>query len=80
MTAVGNGNRVSKTARCDEQVWNAARDAARSMLSIDPTYTFADLLESALSREIQRLQDEFNDGEPWPTGNGELRRGRRLSG
>jgi hypothetical protein len=50
------------------------------MLSIDPTYTFADLLESALSREIQRLQDEFNDGEPWPTGNGELRRGRRLSG
>lgn len=67
------------STRCDKKVWAEARAAARGMMGVDPTYSLADLVEAALRREVQRLREEYNDGEPWPSTNGPLRPGRRVA-
>jgi hypothetical protein len=40
--------------------------------------SFAALIEGALERELERLQDEFNAGEPFPENEGGFRIGRPL--
>lgn len=69
--------RIPVSTRCDPAVWDQARAAVQGMLAYDPHYSMAQLVEDALGREVTRLAQEFNDGEPW----GEvaaLRRGRRI--
>lgn len=48
------------------------------MLAIDPNYSLSGLLESALSREIQRLEAAHNDGQSWRPTTGNFRPGRRI--
>lgn len=64
------------SARCDPQVWDAARAAAQGMTEVDPGYTLSDLLERALTAEVRRLEIEHHGGAEWPAAHS-LRRGRR---
>ena len=40
--------------------------------------SFAALVEGALERELERLQNEFNDGQPFPENEGGFRIGRPM--
>jgi hypothetical protein len=40
--------------------------------------SFAQLIDGALERELQRLANDFNDGVPFPENNGAFRQGRPL--
>jgi hypothetical protein len=40
--------------------------------------SFAALVEGALERELERLQDEFNAGQPFPENEGGFRTGRPM--
>lgn len=40
--------------------------------------SWAQFVNAAVARELQRLADEFNDGEPFPENAGEFRNGRPL--
>lgn len=64
------------SARCDPQIWDAARATVQGMTAVDPGYTLSDLLERALTTEVQRLQVEHHGGAEWPAAR-TLRRGRR---
>ena len=64
------------SARCDPEVWDAARAAAQGMAEHDPAYTLSDLLERALAVEVRRLEVEHHGGTEWPPAH-TLRRGRR---
>jgi hypothetical protein len=41
--------------------------------------SFAGLVQAAVEREVQRLAEEFNDGQPYESHQGEFRRGRPFS-
>lgn len=41
--------------------------------------SFAGLVQAAVEREVQRLAEEFNDGQPYESHKGEFRRGRPFS-
>lgn len=71
----GSGRRAV-SARCDAEVWDAARATAQGMVQVDPDYTLSDLLEDALAAEVRRLEEAHHDGERWPPAH-QLRRGRR---
>lgn len=60
------GSRRPVSSRCDPAVWDAARAASQGMLAHDPTYSLSQLLEDALTAEIVRLEQEYNDGAAWP--------------
>lgn len=64
------------SARCDPEVWEAARAAVQGMATFDPGYTMSDLLEDALTTEVRRLEVEHHGGVQWPPAY-TLRRGRR---
>jgi len=40
--------------------------------------SMAGLIEGALRRELARLADEYNEGEPFPANTGTFRQGRPL--
>ncbi len=64
------------SARCDADVWEAARATAKGMAAVDPDYTLSDLIEDALASEVRRLETTHHDGVRWPPADS-LRRGRR---
>jgi hypothetical protein len=41
--------------------------------------SFAGLVQAAVEREVQRLAEEFNEGQPYESHQGEFRRGRPFS-
>ncbi len=65
------------STRCDPVVWDEGRAAVQGMLAHDSHYSMAQLVEDAIRREVARLAEEFNGGEPWAPA-GALRRGRRI--
>lgn len=54
-------------------------DEARDVVYWVPGLTMANLTEEALKREIQRIKDVRNNGENFPSREGDLRRGRPVT-
>lgn len=77
MTAA-DGKRRPVSFRCDIEAWDLARATARGMLAIDPNYSLTELLESALNREMRRLEAAHNHGQPWRPATVHFRPGRRI--
>lgn len=75
---MSSGERKAYSTRCDSEIWESARSAVQGMLRVDPGFTLSDLVEAAIAAEVERLQIEHNDGQPWPPATA-LRRGRRVS-
>lgn len=65
--------------KMDDDLIAQAKTAVLSTAGIEGGYkSFAALIQSAVTRELQRLADEFNDGTPFEKHEGEFRRGRPL--
>jgi hypothetical protein len=72
---------ASGKAQVSVMIDEAVRDRARAALRLAGFYegveTFADFVEGALLREVERLERQYNDGEPIEPRNTPLRPGRR---
>lgn len=71
---------ASKTfaVKIDENVADRARAAAAAMQERDRRYTLAGLVEDALASYVASLEEEHNDGRPFPAAQQPLLRGRRI--
>lgn len=54
-------------------------EEARDVVYWVPSLTMANLTEEALRREIQRIKDVRNNGENFPSRQGDLKRGRPVT-
>ncbi len=71
--------KIRATLYLPEDVLDEARDAA-AYLGGHPAYlTLTKLVEQALRSELQRLKEDFNQGESFPRRSGPLKGGRPLA-
>ena len=71
--------RIKASIYVSEAVLEAARDAVDALSGPPERLTLSALIEQAVLDEIERLQDEFNKGKPFPNRERPLRSGRRPS-
>lgn len=63
----GGGRKEKIAAYVPSELAETVRDTVAALGShIDDPRSLSELLESALRREVQRLQDERHNGEPFP--------------
>src|SRR4051794_22635779 len=70
--------KVRATFHLSEHVFDAVRDAVVFLSGPPHRLTLAAFAESALRRELERLQKATNDGRPFQKREGELRGGRPI--
>ena len=71
--------KIRATLYVPEDVLDEARDAA-TYLGGHPAYlTLTKLVEQALRNELERLKEEYNQGEAFPRRAGPLKGGRPLA-
>ena len=70
---------ISRTFRFQEALIRRAETAVLRTAGLDGGHvSMTALLNTALERELARLEDELNAGEPFPANRGEFRRGRPI--
>ncbi|MBE9924869.1 hypothetical protein G8C93_03050 [Cellulosimicrobium cellulans] len=70
---------ISRTFRFREALIRRAETAVLRTAGLDGGHvSMTALLNTALERELARLEDELNAGEPFPANRGEFRRGRPI--
>lgn len=74
-----HGRKVRATFHIPEALLEEARDAAVALSGPPHRLTLATLAETALRNEIERLRDEYHEGQPFPRREpGMLRGGRPI--
>lgn len=58
--------RVVFSTRIDEDVLVRTRGAVLGMSRLEPGWTMARIVEEALDAYLTQLQDQHNEGQPWP--------------
>jgi hypothetical protein len=77
---VADATKSSVTVKLLDSVIGQAKSAVLHTSGLPGGHrSFASLVQTALEREVQRLAEEFNDGQPYETHQGEFRRGRPFS-
>jgi hypothetical protein len=71
--------KVRATLYLSADVLDAARNAAAHLAGFPARLTLTQLAENALCAELQRLQNQYNNGEKFPPRQGELRGGRPIA-
>lgn len=70
---------ISRTFRFQEPLIRRAETAVLRTAGLDGGHvSMTALLNTALERELARLEDELNAGEPFPANRGEFRKGRPI--
>ena len=70
---------ISRTFRFQEALIRRAETAVLRTAGLEGGHvSMTALLNTALERELARLEDELNAGEPFPANRGEFRRGRPI--
>lgn len=70
---------ISRTFRFQEALIRRAETAVLRTAGLDGGHvSMTALLNTALERELARLEDELNAGEPFPANRGEFRKGRPI--
>lgn len=72
------GGKVRATFHISEDLLQQARNAVVYLAGPPTRLTLADLAESALKRELERLKKAHNSGKEFPARSGELRGGRPI--
>lgn len=70
--------KVRATFHLSEDLFEAVRDAVVSLSGPPHRLTLASFAETALRRELERLQKAENKGKPFPKRESELRGGRPI--
>ena len=73
------GGRVPFSTTCDPDVWSDSATAVSELMRTAVDYSRAEHVETALVVEVERLQNQYNSGKPWPRVTARLRRGRRIT-
>jgi hypothetical protein len=76
--AAQKSRRVRSTFHVSAELLSALRDATVHLSGPPLRLTLSDVVESAFRREIERLAREYNNGDPFPARQGELRGGRQI--
>ena len=71
--------KVRATLYLPYDVLDAARNAAFHLAGPPARLTLTKLAENALRAELQRLKEQFNDGQEFPARSEELRGGRPIA-
>lgn len=74
----GGGSKVRATFHVSSNLLEEARNAVVYLAGPPTRLTLADLAESALKRELERLKKAHNSGKDFPARNGELKGGRPI--
>ena len=69
---------VRGTFQMRKDLLQAARNAVVALSGPPHRMTLAALVESALAKEIERLEKEYNQGTPFPEATAPLRQGRPI--
>ena len=72
--------KVRATFHISSDLLDGLRDAVVALSGPPLRLTLADLAETALRHELERLQKKHNGGEPFARRGGELRGGRPIKG
>ena len=72
------GGKVRATFHISSELLEEARNAVVYLAGPPTRLTLADLAESALKRELERLKKAHNSGKGFPARSGELRGGRPI--
>lgn len=71
-------SKVRATFHIPESLFEGVRDATVALSGPPRRLTLAMFAEQALQRELRRLEDEANGGNPFPRRESELRGGRPI--
>ncbi len=71
--------KVRATLYLSAEVLNEARNAAVHLAGYPARMTLTKLAEEALRRELERLQERYNGGQPFPDRGEDLRGGRPIA-
>jgi post-segregation antitoxin (ccd killing protein) len=71
--------KVRATVYISPELLNRARNAAFHLAGFPARLTLTKLVEQALASELARLQERFNQGEPFPQRGEDLRGGRPIA-
>ena len=67
VTARRGRKKLTRSWYIDREVWERGRNAvAHTRLIEGEAGSYGELVERAVRREIERLEQEFNDGRPFP--------------
>jgi len=70
---------IARTVRFQDALIRRAETAVLRTAGLEGGHiSMTSLMNVALERELGRLEDEFNDGEPFPVNRGEFRKGRPI--
>lgn len=72
------GTKVRATFHVSAELLEEARNAVVYLAGPPTRLTLADLAETALKKELERLRKVHNSGEKFPARNGELKGGRPI--
>jgi len=71
--------KVRATVYLSAEVLDAARNAAAHLAGYPARLTLTQLAENALCAELERLRNQYNQGQSFPPRQGELRGGRPIA-
>lgn len=71
-------DRCRATFQMDRELMERCRDTVVALSGPPVRLTLVDFVEAAVRAEIARLEEAHNEGEPFPTRDGELRIGRPI--
>jgi hypothetical protein len=71
--------KVRATLYLSVEVLDAARNAAAHLAGYPARLTLTQLAENALCAELERLKNEYNQGQCFPPRQGQLRGGRPIA-
>ena len=71
-------DRTRATFQMDRELMERCRDTVVALSGPPVRLTLVDFVEAAVRKEIARLEEAHNDGEPFPPRDGELRIGRPI--
>lgn len=73
-------DRVKVSVYLDAQLRDAARAAYRATAHLEKDASWSDMIEKAVTAEVERRQLVYNDGEPFPGSRDKLTPGRTITG
>ncbi len=74
-----SGPKVRATLYLSSDLLDQARNAAVHLAGFPARLTLAKLAENALRAELQRLKDQFNNGQDFPPRDADLQGGRPIA-